>query len=409
MSAAALASMAGCILAGPAADAIGRKPVLIINSLIMAAGYTILGLATNAHVLVLGRVLTGIAAGVAGVTAPIYIAEVSPAHLRGQLGSFFNGGICIGLILVSLLNYLELSWRAMGYIGGNAVPAIGFVAMFFFPESPAWLATAHMKATDSKKSDLHERLSDSLRWLHGDSTTPMILEADTMIERLQAEVESGVGSKNRSALSLLFSYEYRWAALLGVGVASSFAATAVNCVNAYTGTILEIAEIEWVPLAIVIYSIVQFVVSFFGGFIAENYNRKTFLTLSAVGCAVSHVIIAIGLTDWGHKDLALAGTFLFIGSIAVGLGPLHWVYAAEILPGPIRGVGFAVANVIFWFVSWLQEHFLFQLMGAITQPGAFLFFAGCNALIAIFCAAFLVETRGLSLDQIEKLVVRTKA
>lgn len=421
VSCAAAASLVGGLLGGPAASTLGRRPTYLINGAVFSAGYLMIGFAKDPVVLFVGRALTGLAAGTAGVVAPMYVAETSPKNLRGQLGCLFNIGIATGVLLVNLLchRWIGLSWRHLAWIAGNVPPLGSMAAMYMFPESPQFLTARICRAASLEEQvQANKQLCGSLQWLHGADEDACQRDAEGRARLYRAASQNlSVGPdlfdaadnaemEQSTAAPQLCDRRHRFAAFLGVGVVVGFGLSAINCVNAYTGTILDTAGVEDEETGSTGYAATQLIVALVGLRYADRFSRKTLLVTSASGCAASLLVCSLGFLGGDKLNVcALLGAVSFVGFISVGLGPFSWVYASEILPDVVRDQGMSMAIALFWGLTFLQQLVFSDAIDAFGGTATFVFFALCNLVVAVLFATFLVETRGRSLQEIQALVL----
>jgi sugar porter (SP) family MFS transporter len=380
---------AGALTAGRVADRIGRRPAIMITAAIFIVGVLLAALTPAYPVLLAARVIIGLAVGAASMIVPLYIGEVVPPRLRGGLVSLNQLAITAG-ILVSYLGDYWLSstgnWRLM--FGLAVIPAAALLAgMFFQRESPHWLIR---QGRDDEARAALRRLRDS-----GD------------IEAEIAEVHE-VSQRQGGARELL-SRNVRPLLVVGVLLAVFQQVTGINTVIYYAPSLLQGAGFgnSAALLANVVNGVVNVAMTIVAVWLLDRAGRRPLLLAGTAGMAAGMTITALAFAGGAHLTGALAivavlGLLVYTGSFAIGLGPVFWLLIAEIYPLKIRGAAMSVASMANWAANFLVTVSFLTLLNAIGGIGVFFLF-GFLTLVALgYFWRRVPETRGRSLQQIER-------
>jgi sugar porter (SP) family MFS transporter len=398
-------AMAGNLAAGMLSDRLGRKRLLLLTSLLFLASALTAALSNNFVVFVAARICGGLGVGAALLTAPVYIAEIAPARIRGSLVSLNQLMIVIGISISFFSNYFllslgEQSWRWM--LGVQAIPAgVYFLLLLRVPESPRWLL--------SKSREQSAR--DVLTMVHG----------ATAAERELLHIKSSLGKQTRRfALRELLTGRLRKVMIFGFGIAFFQQATGINAIFYYLPTIFAQAggELSSAFGQSIFVGLVNVGMTIVAIRLIDRLGRKPLLCVGIVGMAVSLLTIgwafqtahaAIGAqSPVNHAGVVLVAIATFVASFAVSLGPVMWVMLSEIFPNEERAA--AIAVVGFWnsLVS-ASVTLLFPKELATWGPGGTFF---CYGLLAVAGLAFIVllapETKGKSLEELATLLAPPK-
>ncbi len=385
-------AMAGNLISGPLADRLGRRTVLRLTAAVFFASSL---LAADAHtflVLILARVLGGLAVGAAILVGPMYVTEIAPADRRGRLVAANQLMIVLGICASFLSNDLLLglgagAWRAM--LGVEAIPALVFFALLLtVPESPRWLLARGRR---------HPALA-ALRAVHGEA-------AAGELERIApAAPAEPLGSWRR-----LLAARLRFALIFAAGLAFFQQATGINAVLYYLPTILARAGggLANAFRQSVLVGLINVGMTLVAMSLIDRVGRKPLLLAGGTGMAAALLTIAWAFRVGGaagapvaHPALVLAGIVTFVASFAVSFGPVTWVMVAEIFPDRERAV--ALSAVCFWN-SLISAGVTLMFTWELVHWGAAGTFLGYG-LLALAALAFIAvagpETRGRTLEEI---------
>ncbi len=391
-------ALIGCIIgasySGKLGDIFGRKKVLLAVSILFGISAIGSGLANSIPVFIAYRILGGLAVGGASVLAPMYIAEVSPAHLRGRMVSLNQLTIVIGISMAYFSNYFllaigENAWRWM-FIA-EAVPSLFFFfALFIVPESPRWLVARN---DETKASQVLKKIAG----------------ADFAKFELSEIKESLKGGQKRGTLKDVFKKKYSFILFLGIFLAVFQQWSGINVIFFYAPDIFAKADlgVDAALFQTILIGLMNILSTILAMLVIDKIGRKKLILIGAAGMAFCYIIIGylfqIERTgDW----MLLSFIMLAIAFFAFGLGPTVWVVLSEIFPNKIRGAAMSVATFSLWaasylltltfpiFVEWFNTSNTFWIYAVICVTG----------LLVIY--KFLPETKGISLEKLEKKLVK---
>ncbi len=388
VSSVVLGAMLGAFAGGALTDRFGRRIVLIVTAALFAVGAIGTALASTVFWLVVGRVVVGMAIGVASFTAPLYISEISPVTLRGRFVSFNQIALTSGIVIAYFADYAlsgTRGWRWM--FGLAAVPsALLGIGMVFMPESPRWLV-----------SHGHEDMGRSvLQHIRGTAAVD-----DEVQEIRQSSV------RQSSSWSGLLGPSLRPAMIVGIGLALFQQVTGINTVIYYAPTIFQSAGFASASVAILATAgvgIINVLMTVVALLLLDRVGRRPLLLIGMAGMVVSLAILgtAFLFPDLpGLRWLAAGSLMLYVGSFAVGLGPVFWLLISEIYPVKIRGLAMSIATVANWGANLLVALTFLTLIQIMGRTGTFWLYGLVGIGACIFAYILVPETKGRSLEDIE--------
>ena len=402
-------AIAGCLVgattAGKLADLIGRKWLLMISSVIFLISAYGTGEVSDYDLFLFYRLIGGVAIGVASMVSPMYIAEISPAHIRGKLVYINELTIVIGILAAQIVNYLiaepldsnttqpalaswncQWGWRWMFW--AEAFPAaLFFIMSFFIPESPRWLI---LKDRTGKALEVLSKIGGK-GYAH---------------KEMEAQQKS-VGNKRQGNLATLFSKPYRRVLILGLIVAVFQQWCGTNVIFNYAQEIFEGAgyDVSETLFNIVLTGITNLVFTFVAIFTVERLGRRTLMLIGAGGLAITYLLLGagyfFGFTGIGMVILVV----IAIACYAMTLGPVTWVLLSEIFPDRIRAVAMATCTFALWAACFLLTYTFPILNSWLGSYGTFWIYAAICILGYLFFLRRLPETKGESLEEIEKKLI----
>jgi sugar porter (SP) family MFS transporter len=384
-----IGAIIGSVIAGRLNDLLGRKLMLLTLAVVFALGAIFTALAPNFTIFIIFRIVVGLGIGAAASVVPVYISEIAPSYLRGQLVTFNQLAITVGIVvsyLVDLLfTHLGMGWPPM-FATATIPAALLFLGMLVCPETPRWLASK------GRWADAHRVLSN-------------IKGADA--DRETAEIRTSLEEHaQRGGFRDLLVPGIRMALIVGVGLAVFQQFVGINTVIYYAPTIFQAAGIQSASsaiLATVVVGIVNVLSTIVALFLVDRLGRRVLLIAGCIGMVIGLIflgaIFAIGPTQAG--GLTLAALIVYIFSFAISMGPVFWLMSAEIFPTRVRAAGAGTCSFANWVCNFLVSVTFLSLIGAIGRPFTFWLYATIGILALIFCLTLVPETKGRTLEQIE--------
>ena len=456
------------MVAGPLSDRMGRRPVLKIAAALFAVSAVASAIAPNFLFLVIARMVGGLGVGAALIIAPVYIAEIAPAELRGRMVSFNQLNIVLGISIAFFSNYLILSlgqsdlavvealrfgdwgWRWM--LGVETLPAVLYLfALMFVPESPRWLA---MQGREDEALQILEKVSG-----------PQQAQSDLKVVHDSLAADSG-GEK--ASIAQLFRPAMRLVLTIGVGVAILQQITGINSVFFYAPMIFEQSGIgtDASFMQAVLVGIVNLVFTVIAMMFIDKIGRRPLLGIGLAGITICMLTLsygfgsatyafnqdsidklpaevdrqliaptvgvtyesdvefrnalsaAIGKDQYQQHEsqlvsaaismnptLILVGILGFVASFAVSLGPVMWVLFSELFPNTLRGLAISFVGLINSGISFgVQLVFPWELEN-LGNATTFLIYGLFAAIGFVFVMRILPETKGRSLEELEKILI----
>ena len=379
MTTALVGCLMGAMVAGAAADRYGRKPLLMFSAVLFTVSAIATGLFNDFTMFNIARFVGGVGIGVASALAPMYIAEVSPADIRGRMVSLNQMTIVLGILAAQIVNMLlardtsvaenmawnrEWGWRWMFW--AETLPAALFLIMsFFIPESPVYLA---LKRGESAAAD--------------------------------SQREGGVLSR----LKLLGQKKYRRVLVLGLVIAVFQQWCGTNVIFNYAQEIFVGAgfDVDGMFINIVITGIANVVFTFVALYTIEKWGRRTLMLIGAGGLGL--IYLTLGTCYFVHATgfMMVALVVAAISVYAMTLGPVTWTLLAEIFPHRVRGIAMATCTFALW-VGCCTLTFSFPSMNAaLGSSGSFWIYSAICISAFVFLFRNCPETKGKSLEQLEE-------
>ncbi len=383
----------GSIVIGKPGDLYGRRGMLFVTAAIYLVSAVGCALASGWYTLLVFRFLGGIAIGAASVMAPMYIAEISPARLRGRLVAVSQFNIVIGILIAFFSNYLLVNtgadnWRWM--FGVVAIPsALFFILLFIVPESPRWLVK--MGRPDEARG---------------------VLEG-VGAENIQSELEDITRSlKEEDGTTRLMQRRYAFVIMLATMFAFFAQMSGINVIMYYAPMIFEKAgaSTSSAMLQAIAVGVTNLIFTIFAMFLIDKLGRRPLLMIGAVGMFVSLAGAALHYYDGNlvSDTMMVVSVLGFVAFFAFSQGAVIWVFLSEIFPNRIRSKGQALGSFVDWIVNAVIG-LLFPLALAHFGGGdVFMFFAVLMIPFFFFVLKLMPETKGKSLEELEKLVVLEK-
>ncbi len=362
-----LGATLGAIVGGKAADLFGRRRVLLVTAAIFGIGALASAMAPSPTVLIVSRVVLGLAIGLASTNVPVYLSEVAPPHARGWVVSLFQLAVTVGIVVAYLTDYAFAGvegWRWM--LGLAVAPALIFgTGMFFLPETPRWLEIEEIKAS------------------------------------LAQQTEGGHWTD-------LLRRHVRPALVVGLGLAVFQQITGINTVIYYAPKILQTAGFNSASgaiLATVGVGVVNVGMTIIAMFLVDRAGRRPLLLVGIAGMIIT--LGALGLSFRISNPsgqlawIAVICLMGYVASFAISLGPIFWLLIAEIYPLKIRGLAEGTAATFNWGSNLIVSLTFLTLVEKLGASSTFLLYAFASVASWLFAYYFVPETKGSTLEQIE--------
>lgn len=384
-------AISGAVIGGALTDRYGRRKMIIIAGIIFTISAIGTAFAPSVTWLITGRLVSGIAIGIASFITPMYIGELVPAKFRGSLVAVNMLAITTGIVIAYLVDYAfagSEGWRYM--FGLAAIPSIGLViGMWLLPDSPRWLV--------SKSKVKEAKLV----------LTRVRTEADVSPEI--ADIQKSMKKQGEGGIKGLLQPSLKMPLIVGLGLAIFQQITGINTVIYYSPTIFKFAGINATGPAILAGAALAGIMWCFhvmAIFLLDRVGRRPLLLTGVVGQVIGLAILGAAFQFPQLASIksyiAIGGLGIYVACFAFGLGPIFWLLISEIYPLKVRGTAMSIVTVTNWalnlivavtflsLVSFLGHAFTFWLYGVIAI-GAWVFFY-----------MLVPETKGKSLEQIEE-------
>lgn len=389
ISAALWGTVLGSLVGYWPADRYGRKQTLIWIGILFLVSAIWSGLAKNVTAFMIARFIGGLGIGISTVASPLYISEISPAHLRGRLAGMFQFNIVFGILLAFLSNFLlkgigEHAWRWM--LAVEAIPALFYtLACLTIPESPRWLIGVRGNTEEGLKV---------LQQVNADYSEAKV--AAIAEEISQAAREDTVASG-------FWTMRHRVPILLAFLIAFFNQLSGINAILYFAPRIFELTGLgaQAALLQSVGIGITNLIFTFVGLYLIDRLGRKTLLIIGSLG-----YIASLGLCSWAFYSetfsIVPACIFAFIAAHAVGQGSVIWVFISEIFPNQYRATGQSLGSFTHWIFAALLTLFFPRMVTAFPAGTVFAFFCGMMILQLIWVLTMVPETKGVPLEQMQE-------
>ena len=388
-----LSALFGGIAGGPCIEYLGRRNTILATALPFIAAWLFIALATNVAMVLVGRALCGFCVGIASLSLPVYLGETIQAEVRGTLGllptAFGNTGI-----LLCFVAGMYLDWRNLALLGA-CLPIPFMVLMFAIPETPRWYISKGKK----------KRARKALQWLRGKGTD--ITEEMTTVEKLHAESERNV---SQGAFMELFKKGHLKPLLISLGLMFFQQLSGINAVIFYTVQIFKDAGSSIDEnVSTIIVGIVNFISTFVAAAVIDKLGRKMLLYISAVSMCITlftfgsfFYVKSSGTDVSAFGWIPLMSLIVYVIGFSLGFGPIPWLMMGEILPVKIRGSAASVATAFNWTCTFVVTKTYEDIVSILGTHGTFWLFGTIVLIGFVFVITCVPETRGRSLEEIEK-------
>lgn len=389
MSSAILGSIVGPLVGMWLNDSIGRRATLWVAAACFLVSAIGTALPRTLVEFCIWRAVGGVGVGLAAMTSPMYIAEISPPHLRGRLVTVNQLAIVIGINLAVIASYL-LSfgghWRWM--FASEVLPILALiVGLFFVPRSPRWLAS---KGRNEEALAVLAKINGPER-------------AAVELGEIREELKQETGTFRELLLPGL-----RKALIIGLLIMVFSQINGVNMMLLYGPSILLEAGIGGASDAIfftIFLNLVILVSTIIAFWLVQRFGRRPIMIWGVAAMAGGHLIMASNFYAGGSPFVNLFAMFVAAGAFTLSLAPLSWVIVSEIFPNAVRAKAVSIVCAVLYLSSFLCAQFFPMITDGFTAAsghpgGAYLVFAAICGACVLFCWKVLPETKGLTLEEI---------
>jgi len=390
VASALIGTIVGSITVGRPADALGRRGVLIVLAILFFISSLGCAVAWGWWPFMIFRFLGGLAIGGASVVSPMYIAELSPAAYRGRLVAITQFNIVLGILLAYLSNYIIVCLHlgeneARWMFGVMAAPAaLFFLLLWLIPQSPRWLVAKG-------------RVEEARRVF-----TQCGTDSGNVDEEIK-EIQASLDLAHHALEEPFFRRKYRQPILLAVAIAAFNQLSGINALLYYLAYIFKMAGADKVSAArqAVIIGLTNLIFTMAALTVIDRFGRRKLMLVGSIGYIVSLSAAAFCFYPGRGSAMLLGSLLVFIAAHAFGQGAVIWVFLSEIFPNRVRARGQALGSSVHWImaagISWT-----FPIIAAKSSGHIFAFYALCMVGQLLWVLFVMPETKGVSLEQIQK-------
>lgn len=384
-------TVVGAMFGGIPNNKIGRKNTLILIGVLYTISALGSAMVNDPWLFAIFRFIGGLGVGASTVAAPAFVSEIAPAERRGQLVALYQLNIVFGILIAFVSNsliatYIETdAWRWM--IGMEALPAIIYTLMVFtVPKSPRWLIVEKGDVEGARR----------------------VFKELYPAEEVEPEIESVLQSmkQSESTRDRLFSAKFKIP--LGLAFAVSFfnQFSGINALLYYARRIFDLAGLgeEASLLSTVGIGVANLIFTILGVVLIDRLGRKQLMYIGSVGYIITLATASLSFA-LGWSSIVPWALFLFIGAHAIGQGAIIWVFISEIFPNHIRSYGQSFGTSVHWVLAAIIPAMIPFSMTKIGPSAVFAIFAGFMVLQLLWVAFKMPETKGKSLEELEKVLI----
>ena len=381
----------GAMFGGIPTDKLGRKKTLIWIGIFYTVSALGSAMVNDPYTFAFFRFLGGLGVGASTIAAPAYVSEIAPPKDRGRLVALYQFNIVLGILIAFFSNYLlsnvgENAWRWM--IGVEAIPAVIYTLLVFtVPKSPRWLL---LKGRDNEA--IH-----TLKILYPDKNV------DEVIAEIKASQSTHVDSKET-----IFMKKYRLPLTLAFLIAFFNQFSGINAFLYYAPRIFQEAGLgeSTALLSSIGIGVTNLVFTLVGVALIDRLGRKPLMFIGSIGYIISLSLVAMAFfLNWEGMSVPIF-LFIFIASHAIGQGAVIWVFISEIFPDHLRATGQSFGTSTHWILAAIIPSLVPFLFAEIGAGVVFAIFAFMMVLQLIFVIFMMPETKGVSLEELEKKLVK---
>ena len=400
MSMALWGTVLGALIGGVPAEKFGRKKTLFWIGVLFAASALGTAIAPDPYTFSFFRFIGGLGIGISSVVAPTYISEISTTATRGRLTAMYQFNIVFGILVAFISNYLlqgvggANDWRYM--LGVLGVPALIYTIMVTgVPESPRWLIS------------VKNNIAEALKVLKQ-------IGAEKPEEEVNNIVAANAMVESKGTRDNIFSRQYKTVLWLAFFVAFFNQLSGINFILYYAPEILSrigLGAKESLANSIAIGG-TNLIFTFVGLYLIDRIGRKKLLIIGSIGYIISLSMVAYAFNTGAAPMFLMTFLLLFIASHAIGQGAVIWVFIAEIFPNQTRALGQSFGASVHWIfaaiITLITPVFLDKEKGILKNDPwiIFAFFAVMMVLQLIWVLTKVPETKGVSLEDLEKKLIK---
>jgi MFS transporter, SP family, arabinose:H+ symporter len=383
----------GALSAGHVGQWLGSRETLRITAALFLASAFGCGLAWNWDAFMFFRFVGGLGIGASSVLGPVYIAELAPAKWRGRLVAAFQLNVVFGVMVAYISNYAirtmnlgAAEWRWQ--IGVSALPAAAFLILLFsIPRSPRWSASKN-------------RIDEALQVLK--------LMGDPNPEAELADIRAALEQEHAAAHEPVFQWKYSYPLFLAISIGAFNQLAGINAILYYLNFIFTAAgfsQISSYQQAMAI-GATNFVFTMVGMSLIDKLGRKSLLLIGAAGCASCLAGVAWLFATHSHPGALLWLLVTFIAFFSVSQGAVIWVYIGEVFPTSVRSKGQGVGAASHWFMATVIAQLFPVVVHAMSTATPFVFFAVMTVVQFVVVAMFYPETKGQTLEELQRKLMK---
>ncbi len=387
VSSALWGTVVGALLGGYAGERFGRRDSLRMMAVLYLISAIGCALAGNWYSLLVSRIIGGLGIGGSSVLGPMYIAEISPARLRGRMVGFFQFNVVVGILFAYFSNYLislaktgSNEWRWQ--LAAPALPSVIFLCLLFaIPRSPRWLV-------EKKRFGEARHVLAKVGEIDPQGELAQIIESVELEERLSGEK--------------LFTRSHRLPIFLAVTIAIFCQFSGINAVLYYLNDIFSAAgaSANSGGIQTIAVGATNLVFTILAMLVIDKVGRRILLLIGSVGMAATLLGIALIFKTQMHRELLVWLLIAYCASFSFSLGAVIWVYMSEVFPNGVRAKGQTLGSLTHWMMNAIIA-IAFPMLAARSSAYPFLFFAAMM-VVQFFVVLFVYpETKNVSLEDMQ--------